>query len=193
MTLTSHGHHIPGTSTIDEIPFRSKARCGGVRLCKDCKKESSEAKSYYSQVDNDSEPDKNDSVNHPAHYTAYPNVEVIEITSRMNFCIGNAVKYLARAPFKGSEEEDFQKALWYIRYELEGLVTEENWFNTTLINIEGVEGAAKLYAHMPYFLGRTVRVLCEKATSVSEYRDLLTTAIENLEAHLEHLPYSQKD
>lgn len=56
----------------------------------------------------------NDSVNHPSHYTQYP-VEVIQLTEHMDFCRGNAVKYLARAGFKdpSKELEDLKKASWY--------------------------------------------------------------------------------
>jgi hypothetical protein len=56
----------------------------------------------------------NDSVNHPSHYTQYP-VEVIQLTEHMDFCRGNAVKYLARAGFKdpAKELEDLRKARWY--------------------------------------------------------------------------------
>lgn len=57
-----------------------------------------------------------DNVNHPSHYTAYP-VEVIQVTERLPFCVGNAVKYLSRAGLKGGpekEREDEKKALWYL-------------------------------------------------------------------------------
>ena len=37
-------------------------------------------------------------VNHPVHYTNHPSgVEVIQITEHMNFCLGNAIKYLMRS------------------------------------------------------------------------------------------------
>lgn len=36
MTLTPHGHHIPGSSTDDEDPNAVKARCGGPSNCKVC-------------------------------------------------------------------------------------------------------------------------------------------------------------
>lgn len=36
MTLTQHGHHIPGTVRRDENPEAFKARCGGVGLCRVC-------------------------------------------------------------------------------------------------------------------------------------------------------------
>lgn len=61
-----------------------------------------------------------DVVNHPAHYTAYNGIEVIQLTEQMNFCRGNAVKYIARAGFKNpdTEVEDLRKALWYIEREI---------------------------------------------------------------------------
>ena len=61
----------------------------------------------------------NDPVNHPSHYTAYP-VEVIELTEHLNFCRGNAVKYIARAGLKNSltEIQDLQKAIWYLNREI---------------------------------------------------------------------------
>lgn len=37
MTLTRHGHHIPGTPSDDEDPKASVARCGGIVLCRHCK------------------------------------------------------------------------------------------------------------------------------------------------------------
>lgn len=61
----------------------------------------------------------NDPINHPKHYTQYP-VEVIEITERLNFCRGNAVKYITRAGVKDphKELEDLKKAQWYLAREI---------------------------------------------------------------------------
>jgi len=65
---------------------------------------------------------KGDNINHPPHYTSHPSgVECIQITEHMNFCVGNAVKYLFRAGKKGSEIEDLKKAAWYINREIERL------------------------------------------------------------------------
>jgi hypothetical protein len=69
-----------------------------------------------------------DVVNHPSHYTHYKGVEVIEITREMNFNLGNAVKYIARAGLKdpSKEVEDLQKAIFYIKDELaRGVFPEE--------------------------------------------------------------------
>lgn len=67
----------------------------------------------------------NDRVNHPSHYIWLKEkcgIEVIDITRHMDFCSGNAVKYLLRAGHKSEdgysdkqkEIEDLQKAIWYI-------------------------------------------------------------------------------
>jgi len=59
-----------------------------------------------------------DMVNNPPHYKRYP-VECIQITEHMNFCLGNAVKYVYRAGDKGDAVTDLQKAIWYINREIE--------------------------------------------------------------------------
>lgn len=70
----------------------------------------------------DSEPEQEDSgshddVNHPSHYAQYP-VEVIEITERLNFLMGNVVKYVLRADHKGGPIKDLKKAQWYLAREI---------------------------------------------------------------------------
>ena len=61
-----------------------------------------------------------DAVNHPKHYTAHPSgVECIQITRHMNFCLGNAMKYIWRAGLKGDAVEDLRKAVFYIQQEIE--------------------------------------------------------------------------
>ncbi len=61
-----------------------------------------------------------DNVNHPKHYTQHPSgVEVIQITEHMNFCLGNAIKYIMRADYKNNPIEDLRKAEWYIKREIE--------------------------------------------------------------------------
>ena len=69
----------------------------------------------------------NDNVNHPKHYNSHPSgVECIEITEHMNFCLGNAVKYIWRASLKGKEVEDLRKARWYIDREISRILNEKN-------------------------------------------------------------------
>jgi len=67
-----------------------------------------------------------DTVNNPKHYTSHPSgVECIEITEHMNFCLGNAVKYVWRASLKGKEIEDLRKARWYIDREIQRILNGE--------------------------------------------------------------------
>jgi hypothetical protein len=55
----------------------------------------------------------------PDHYR-FAGVEVIQLTEQLNFCRGNAVKYLCRAGRKAPEKEleDLRKALWYVEREI---------------------------------------------------------------------------
>lgn len=70
-----------------------------------------------------------DPINHPKHYTSHPSgVETIEICRHMGFALGNVIKYVMRAPFKGRELEDLRKAKWYLEDEIarvEKRTTEE--------------------------------------------------------------------
>lgn len=62
---------------------------------------------------------KHDPVNHPSHYTAHPSgIEAIEVTEHMNFCLGNAMKYIWRAGLKLDAIEDLKKAAWYVNREI---------------------------------------------------------------------------
>lgn len=61
----------------------------------------------------------NDPVNNPKHYTQHPSgVECIQITEHMNFCLGNAIKYIWRAYLKHGIE-DLKKARWYVDREIQ--------------------------------------------------------------------------
>ena len=61
-----------------------------------------------------------DQVSHPKHYNSHPSgIECITIVEHMNFCLGNAIKYVWRAGLKGDELEDLKKAEFYIKREIE--------------------------------------------------------------------------
>jgi hypothetical protein len=64
----------------------------------------------------------NDDVNRPAHYTRWP-VEVINLTERESFLLGNILKYALRAGIKAgsSYEEDMAKARWYARRHIDNV------------------------------------------------------------------------
>ena len=62
-------------------------------------------------------------VDHPEHYggkdNPYEAIKIIEAWG-LGFNLGNAVKYILRAGRKtGSKDADLEKAIWYIRHELE--------------------------------------------------------------------------
>lgn len=64
-----------------------------------------------------------ETVNHPAHYggedNPYEAIKVIEAWE-LGFCLGNTVKYIARAGKKVNVDalEDLKKACWYLEYEI---------------------------------------------------------------------------
>ena len=65
---------------------------------------------------------KEDVVNHPSHYNQ-GNIETIDHIEDIikdykcpikGYLAGNVIKYLHRAPYKGEEKENLQKANWYM-------------------------------------------------------------------------------
>ncbi len=66
-------------------------------------------------------------VNSPQHYNT-GNIECIDYIEDCGFgeafCLGNAIKYIARANHKGSKLEDLKKARWYLNRTIEKLEKE---------------------------------------------------------------------
>ena len=64
-------------------------------------------------------------VNHPSHYLKDSGHEVIDVIESwdLNFSLGNAIKYIARAGRKDENlnVQDLEKALWYINREIKRL------------------------------------------------------------------------
>lgn len=67
---------------------------------------------------------KNNSVNHPSHYTS-GKIEVIDFIEdqQLDFHLGNCVKYVSRAGKKDPHKivEDLEKARWYLTRKIEAL------------------------------------------------------------------------
>lgn len=69
-----------------------------------------------------------DLISHPPHYTA-GKIETIDYI--LQVCslypgehatlVGNVIKYLSRAPLKGTKDKDLQKAQWYLNKLVETL------------------------------------------------------------------------
>lgn len=61
-------------------------------------------------------------VEHPQHYggaeNPYEAIKVIESWD-LNFNLGNVVKYISRAGKKDNTKQDLEKALWYLKREIE--------------------------------------------------------------------------
>jgi hypothetical protein len=60
-----------------------------------------------------------DLINHPPHYTT-GGVETIDFieAKKLNYNLGNVVKYITRADHKGDRMEDLRKAKWYLEREI---------------------------------------------------------------------------
>lgn len=60
-------------------------------------------------------PKKEDVINHPSHYTR-GKIEVIDFIEdqHLPYHLGNVIKYIARAGYKGDKFEDLKKARWYL-------------------------------------------------------------------------------
>jgi Protein of unknwon function (DUF3310) len=53
-----------------------------------------------------------------AHCTCGRRIECIDITEHMNFCLGNAMKYIWRVDLKEAGIDDLKKAIWYLEREV---------------------------------------------------------------------------
>ena len=82
-----------------------------------------------------------DAVDHPAHYQS--DVEPIDAIEAwgLGFCLGNAIKYIARHQRKGHPLEDLKKAQWYLNREILRMEKEKKC--SLLAEKKGVRSAAK--------------------------------------------------
>lgn len=58
-------------------------------------------------------------VDHPSHYNKGIEAIVVIESWNLNFSLGNVIKYVLRAPYKGTELEDLEKARFYLTREIE--------------------------------------------------------------------------
>lgn len=59
---------------------------------------------------------KFDPVSKPMHYNqgSIEPIDFIEANGLLDFRLANPIKYIARCQYKGSEEQDLRKAIWYL-------------------------------------------------------------------------------
>lgn len=81
-------------------------------------------------------------------------IDLIE-AYKLDFCLGNAVKYISRAGRKGDAVEDLRKAIWYIERRIKYLTNDQTsthdhqGIGTTGISSEVREvliGSSKVYS-----------------------------------------------
>lgn len=59
-------------------------------------------------------------VEHPPHYNEHPSgVECLDIIRHMNFNLGNVIKYVWRADLKEDAIQDLEKAVFYLKDEIQ--------------------------------------------------------------------------
>jgi hypothetical protein len=83
----------------------------------------------------------------PNHYKSHPSgIECIQITEHLNFCRGNAIKYLWRAGEKGDVIEDLRKAKWYVEREIARLefIEKDKFRSEEILVGEGLEGETSM-------------------------------------------------
>ena len=73
-------------------------------------------------------------IDHPSYYNVGKH-EVIDIIEdwKLNFNLGNAIKYIARAEHKNNKVDDLNKAIWYIKRELN---PKKDIFHSNVLNKE---------------------------------------------------------
>lgn len=71
-------------------------------------------------------PKNEDVINHPSHYTR-GKIEVIDFIEdqQLPYHLGNVIKYIARAGYKGDKLEDLKKARWYLDRYIKGVMQHE--------------------------------------------------------------------
>lgn len=114
-------HRFPQSNTFYSISkdyFKPKEEKGHSSNCtissKECNKTVTNGNYGFEKNSNN----EIDMVNHPPHYQhGIEPIEFIE-SHNLNFNLGSAVKYIARAPYKGTELLDLKKAKWFIEREI---------------------------------------------------------------------------
>lgn len=97
-------------------------------------------------------------VNSPSHYN-YGTPEVIDIIDSWglaaDFDAGNVLKYFLRAPYKGNEEEDYRKAMYYLEriYERCSTCKIKYWDSLTNRSVRAEVGKLNLDWFHPIRMG----------------------------------------
>lgn len=76
-----------------------------------------------------SESNPEERVNHPDHYNWIPGIECLDVVEHFDFNMGNAIKYIWRAPTKSAAEGlvDLRKAKFYLEREITRIERSIHW------------------------------------------------------------------
>lgn len=117
-----------------------------------------------------------DQVNHPEHYQSESGIECIDFAEHLNFCTGNAFKYVWRGwhDRKGNGLTDLKKAKWYLEREIsrrmkyESTKYEEETYSDAPIVRKGALGSLKPVTDDPSMLYVLVHIYSGGVDSLSE-------------------------
>lgn len=90
------------------------------------------SKDFGKVVEPDYKDNPSDMVNHPDHYTVggVETLDVIEAklsqSEFQGYCLGNILKYLMRAGYKGKQLEDLKKAQFYLNRMIDSYESSDN-------------------------------------------------------------------
>lgn len=112
---------------FENIQYAHECYHYGCGVCKICDKEfTDELLEKIKDIQPDDKSQDNQ-IDHPYHYQS-GGMEVIEVIEafKLGFPLGNVIKYILRAPFKGNGLQDLQKAKWYLDYEIKKIIQENS-------------------------------------------------------------------
>ena len=126
-----------------------------------------------------------DPVNKPSHYIkSSVLVQPIELTGRVNSCLGQALNYIFRAPYKDNEIEDLEKAIFYLNKYKEVVCSYKEDWEYTLSKTELTLG--RIFAkYTKDYLTKSVLVALFESRALNENR--INKAISFIEQRLEVL------
>lgn len=74
------------------------------------------------------EPSVEEGINHPSYYQSENGLEVIDVIEefKLDFALGNVIKYVLRCDKKETKIRNLHKAMWYLQRELDKEEWEDN-------------------------------------------------------------------
>ena len=70
--------------------------------------------------------EKEDTINHPNHYTWLPEIECKSVVGHFPYNLGVAIAYIWRCRHKGTFEQDLRKSIKHLEFELERKTSRKN-------------------------------------------------------------------